>query len=847
MLLITIEEEPMAEKEIEINGLIENWNMDSTMRDKAKELVSKMTLEEKAGLCSGRDYWRLKPVERLGLSSIMMADGPHGLRKQIGESDNLGVGESVPAVCFPTASALACSFDRELAFEVGSAIGEECLQEEVSVVLGPGVNQKRSPLCGRNFEYFSEDPVLSGEMAASMIRGVQSRGIGTSLKHYAVNNQEKRRMTVSAVIDERALRETYLKAFEIAVKKGSPRTVMCAYNRVNGDYCSENEYLLTKILRQEWGFDGLVVSDWGAVNDRVSGIKAGMDLEMPGNEGINDRKIVDAVKNQILSEQELDRSACRVTELMLEGEARKKKNYCYDKEVHHALAVRAAEQSVVLLKNQDNILPGNQRQKAAVIGAFAKEPRYQGAGSSKINPIKIDNAWEELTGSGLEFTYAPGYGLKKGNNKNRQKGMKGALDVLNVGSLISQACEAAKGKEIVYLFAGLPEGYESEGFDREDLQLPDDQNCLIEAVASCNPNVVVVLIGGAPMELPWADKVKGILLAYLGGEGSGKAVANLLLGKSVPCGKLAETWPYRLPDAPSYHYFPGGRSTVEYRESIYVGYRYYETAGKAVRFPFGYGLSYTSFSYFDLETDRDTCNYGEQINLNFCIKNTGQKAAKETALIFVSHKNDEVFLPQKELRDFIKISLEPGETKKVSVTLDTGSFGYYNTLIHDWYAETGDYMILVGTSSDACSLKAVIRLNSQQKPQPDLKEKVSSYYHLTDKEFVVSNKEFSTLYGKELPPQDELAQRPYDTSNTLEDVRHKLVGKLILSIAQRMAKKVTKSSKEEEGMVAASIRELPLRNMVTSSEGMITEGMLEGILDLLNGHYFRGIIKLIRR
>lgn len=814
----------------------------ASIREKAKELVAQMTLEEKAGLCSGRDCWTTKPVDRLGLEAIMVSDGPHGLRKQVGETDNLGIGDSLPAVCFPTASALACSFDRELAYKVGRAIGEECLKESVSVILGPGVNQKRSPLCGRNFEYYSEDPVVSGELAASMIQGVQSTGIGTSLKHFAVNNQEKRRMTVSATIDERTLRETYLKAFEIAVKKGRPDTVMCAYNRLNGVYCSENPYLLIDILRKEWGFDGAVVSDWGAVNDRALGVMAGLDLEMPGNDGYHDAKVLAAVKNKTLPMEALDQTACRVTELILKGLTNRKEDYRYDVIAHHNLAVRAAEESAVLLKNEGSILPGNIRQKAAVIGTFAKIPRYQGAGSSKLHPVKIENALDSFIALGLEFTYAKGYSenIKARNLKTDRK------ESLQQEKLIGEACEAAKDKDIVYLFAGLPEGYESEGFDRSDLSMPDSHNRLIEAVAACNPNVVVILCGGAPMELPWINRVKGVLLAYLGGEGTGKAVVNLLLGKTVPSGKLAETWPLKLEDVPSYHYFPGGRLTVEHRESIYVGYRYYEKAGKQVQFPFGHGLSYSRFTYSDLKLEQSSCKYGDKIGLSFCITNNGSYAAKETALIFVAHDNTEVFLPKKELRDFVKVDLQPGEAKLINLTLDTASFGYYNTLIKDWYAESGIYQIEVGPSSAAGVLKADLRMDSPAKPQPDYRSIAPSYYHLPEGGFMIADTEFEALYARKLPIGDSKPVRPFRPDNTLEDVKHTLVGRLINLYADSLASKVTQSEDEQEGMMAAMMKEMPFHSMVASGDGMISESMMEGILELLNHHYIRGIRKLIK-
>ncbi|MGB4659991.1 MAG: glycoside hydrolase family 3 C-terminal domain-containing protein [Mobilitalea sp.] len=808
--------------------------MDKLIQEKAKELVAQMTLEEKAGLCSGKDSWWLKSIARLGLEPIMVADGPHGLRKQIGGDDILGIGESVPAVCFPTASALACSFDRDLVYQVGKALGEECLQEQVSVILGPGVNMKRSPLCGRNFEYFSEDPVLSGELAVGMINGVQSKGIGTSLKHFAVNNQERLRMTVSAVIDERTLRETYLKAFEIAVKKAKPWTIMCAYNRINGEYCSENSYLLSEILRAEWGFEGLVVSDWGAVSDRALGVKAGLDLEMPGCQGINDKKIVAAVTNKMLTEQELDLSACHVTELILQGMKNKQNNFNYDLEVHHDLAVKAAEESAVLLKNEEKILPGNLGQRAAVIGTFAKTPRYQGAGSSKIHPTKVDNAWEALTSCGLDAEYSQGYLIKPDQAIDEEK-------------LISDACKVAKGKDIVYLFAGLPEGYESEGFDRTDITMPEYQNRLIEEVVKVNSNVVVILIGGAPIQLPWVDMVKGILLCYLAGEGGGRAVANLLLGNAVPCGKLAETWPLNLSDVPSVKYFPGGRNTVEYRESIFTGYRYYDTADKPVQFPFGHGLSYTNFIYSDLRVDRAECNYGDKITIHFSITNNGEVAAKETALIFVSHRNEKVFLPKKELKEFTKILLQPGETKQIARELDTKDFGYYNTIISDWYAESGEYTIIVAASCSNCRLEKTVEIHSKDQPQPDLRSTAPTYYHLSNQKFEINDKEFCALYGKPLPISDSIACRPFDAGNNLLDVQSTVTGKLFKKIAGNMTKKVTQSSEEEEGMMINMMQEMPFHSLVTTGEGMISEKMMDGLLDLMNGHYGKGIVKIIKK
>ena len=610
---------------------------------------------------------------------------------------------------------------------------------------------------------------------------------------------------------------------------------MCAYNRLNGEYCSENQELLTDILRGEWGYEGLVMSDWGAVNNRPQGVIAGMDLEMPGSMGMNDAKVVVSVKNGELSEEKLNQTAVRITELIL-TQMEVKKNYRYDVAKHHDLAVKAAEQSIVLLKNEDNVLPGKVDQKVAVIGAFAKTPRYQGAGSSKLHPIKVENAYDALEEMGLSITYAKGYPLSSDRRTSQTK----------EAELLAEACEAAKGKDIVYLFAGLPEGYESEGFDRNTMAMPEQQNRLISAVAKCNPNVVVILHGGAAMELPWYNQVKGIVLAYLAGEGGGKAVANVLLGKAVPSGKLAETWPMKLSDNPSYHYFPGGRDTVEYRESIYVGYRYYEKAGKQVRFPFGYGLTYASFQYTDLEVSKDSCNYGEKLDITFTLSNVGNYKAKETAFIFVGHDNETVFLPKKELRAFTKLELAPGESKRVSITIDTKEFGYYNTLIRDWYAESGPYEIFVGASSSEIKLQQTVLVKSASKPQPDLREKAPSYYKLTDGEFRISDREFEAIYNKPLPIHDSKPVKPYNHNNTLEDIGHTLTGKLILKIADRMTKKVTKTSEEEEAMMSSMVKEMPFHSLVATGEGIISEAMMEGILHIVNGHFLKGIIKLLK-
>lgn len=665
-----------------------------------KEIISQMTLEEKAGLCSGLDFWRTKSVERLGIPSIMVTDGPHGLRKQGGNTDHLGLNKSVPATCFPSGSALASSWDRSLIEKVGIALGEECQAENVSVILGPSANIKRSPLCGRNFEYFSEDPYLSSEIAASHIKGVQSQGVGTSLKHFAVNNQEHRRQSVNAIVDERTLREIYLASFEGAVKKSQPWTVMCAYNKVNGEYCSENEYLLTDILKKEWGHEGFVVSDWGAVNERTSGIAAGLELEMPSSNGTGDRKIVEAVKNGTLSMEILDKAVERLLNIIFKAVDNKKENATFDKEEHHKLARKVARECMVLLKNEENILPLRKNGNISVIGAFAKTPRYQGGGSSHINPTKLDNVVDEMkkaAGKDANIIFAEGF-LVDSDDDNQK--------------LIEQAVAIAKDSDVSVIFAGLPDRYESEGYDRKHMKMPENQVRLIEAVAKVQSNIVVVLSNGSPIEMPWAHKAKGILEAYLGGQASGGAISDILFGEVSPSGKLAETFPVKLSHNPSFVNFPGEGDRVEYREGLFVGYRYYDKTAIEPLFPFGHGLSYTTFKYTGISVDKKVLNDNELLEVKVNVKNIGNMTGKEIIQLYVRDVESTVIRPEKELKAFEKVELQPGEEKSISFKLDKRAFAYYNVEIKDWHVETGDFEILVGSSSKNILLKEVVRVNS---------------------------------------------------------------------------------------------------------------------------------------
>ena len=660
-----------------------------------KALISQMTLEEKAGLCSGLDFWHTKPVERLGVPPVMVSDGPHGLRKQDQQADHLGMNESIQAVCMPAACATAASFDRELIGEMGRAIGRSCQHEQLSVVLGPAVNIKRSPLCGRNFEYFSEDPYLAGEMSASFIAGVQSQNVGTSIKHFAANSQEHRRMSSSSNIDERTLREIYLPAFETSVKEAQPWTVMCSYNRLNGTYASENSWLLTQVLRDEWGFEGYVMSDWGAVSNRVTGLAAGLDLEMPASGGINDAKIVEAVRSGELDEAILDRAVERILTVNYRYLENAKPETPWDKEADHLLSARIAGECMVLLKNEDGILPLSREDEVAFLGEFAEKPRFQGGGSSHINCFKKTSALEAA--QGLKVTYARGYDAAADETTD---------------ALIAQAVEAARKAKVAVVFAGLPDSYESEGYDRPHMRLPECQNRLIEAVAQANANTVVVLHNGSPVEMPWLPKVKAVLEAYLGGQAVGIATVRVLYGDVNPSGHLAETFPVKLSDNPSYLFYGGEGDEADYREGVFVGYRYYDRKEQDVLFPFGHGLSYTTFAYSSLRLSAQRITDQETLTATVTVTNTGSRAGKTVVQLYVGDPVSSVFRPVRELKGFEKVELQPGESKEVTFTLGKRAFAYWNTQLHDWYVESGDFTIEIGQSSRRIEVSAVVQVET---------------------------------------------------------------------------------------------------------------------------------------
>lgn len=743
-----------------------------------------MSLEEKASLCSGRDFWYTKAVERLGVPSILMTDGPHGLRKQAGDPDGLGL-TGVPATCFPSGVGLAASWNRDLMERVGSAIAAEARAEHVSIVLGPAVNIKRSPLCGRNFEYLSEDPFLAGELAARHISGLQSHGVGASVKHFAANNQERLRMTIDAVVYERTLREIYLPAFEIAVKQSQPWTVMCAYNRLNGEYCAENGWLLTRVLKEEWGHTGIVVTDWGACNDRVDGLRAGQELEMPGNGGMNDAEIVSAVRDGRLEESVLDRSLERLLEVIFRGVDGQTAAYpATELSGNHRTAREVAGECMVLLKNERATLPLERRGTVAFIGEFARTPRYQGGGSSHITPTQIDNALAEATAvmaSDAKIIFAAGYDVKSAAPN---------------ASLISEAERVAAEADVAVVFIGLTDDFESEGFDREHMRLPESHTALLDAVLSVQKKVVVVLSNGAPVEMPWAHRVPAILESYLGGQAWGGAVADILFGAVNPSGKLAETFPVRLEDTPAFLSFPGDGRKVEYREGVFVGYRYYDRKAIEPLFPFGHGLSYTQFAYDNLRLDAASIRDTDPLSVTVRITNTGEVAGKEVVQLYVEDVESSVARPRLELKGFSKVALAPGEAKEVTFTLDARSFAFWDEWSGAWRVESGEFVIHVGASSRDLRVRARVSVESTTPVRPnfDLNSTVGQV--------------MATPYGKQIAEK----------------------------MVESFLSKLGASDADPGGslMFRAMLKEMPLRNIVRMWGGEYSADAMAKLIDGLN-------------
>ena len=807
------------------------------MREEAKNLAGRLTLDEKLCLIKGVGAWHTFPIDRLDLPDIMVADGPHGLRKQAQGGAAQGLGESEQTVCFPTASGTAASFSRALLRALGETLGGECRAAQLSVLLGPAVNIKRSPLCGRNFEYFSEDPCLAAEMAVSYTQGLQSKGVGVSIKHFAANNQEKRRMTVQSVVDERALREIYFPAFEQTVKRADPWTVMAAYNRLfEGIYCCENKRLLTDILREEWGFEGLVVSDWGAVSDRAKGVAAGLDLEMPDSQEFHAGVLLEALRGGQLEEAALDEACARVIDLVLralEGADGDAPPPPADNELDHILARQYARETMVLLKN-DGALPLKKDAKAAFIGGFAKQPRFQGGGSSHVNAFKVTSAYETAMDAGLPVEYAEGFGVR---------------DYEYDPVKTKQAVALAAHCDVAVIFAGLPESMDSEGADRKHLDLPPCQNTVIQAVVQAQPNTVVVLCNGAPVRMPWVSDVAAILESYLAGEAVGEAQIDLLYGDYSPSAKLAETFPLRLQDTPCYGNFPGGTATVEYRESIYVGYRYYDKTEKDVLFPFGHGLSYTQFEYSNLRLARKNFAPGDSLEVVVTVRNTGDADAAEIVQFYVEPLDGPGFRPKMELKGFDKVFLKAGEKRRVSCTLDARAFSYWHTGLHDWYCAPGAYDVLAAASSRDVRLRASIYVHND-KPADSPYAGLALPAYENGLVHGAGDAEFEALLGHPLPPADYAAPRRLDLNANLEDAQQSKFGRVftkIVRLAIPVAEKFLGETLGDAETMLESVFDMPIRTIAQWSGGFLDRRMAEALVSIFNEeNYCRAICELVK-
>ena len=796
---------------------------------KNQAIIQKMTLSEKASFMSGKDFWTTMNLDRLQIPSIFLSDGPHGLRKQAAAADQLGLNASIPATCFPTSATVANSWDETLGQELGTCLGKEALSQKVNVLLGPGINIKRNPLCGRNFEYFSEDPLLAGKMAASYVKGIQATGVSACLKHFSANNQEYRRMTIDSIIDERTLREIYLKPFEIGIKEGKPKVIMSSYNKVNGDYTNENMHLQRDILRNEWKYQNVVVTDWGGSNDRIKGLIAGNELEMPTNGGDTNDEIVEAVKKGVIPESLLDENLDRLLTLIFETSKEiSDKTLLIDKDAHHQVAQKIAEESLILLKNENNTLPLNAQEKIAVIGDFAKNPRYQGAGSSIVNPTKLDNTVDAIGDFDLNIVgYEQGY-IRYGKKSRR---------------LLKRAMKLAEKADTILLYLGLDEFSEVEGIDRPNLKMPDNQLLLFDQLATLGKKIVVVLACGSAVEMDFADKSQAILHTYLSGQAGARAALNILVGKVNPSGKLSETIPFKYEDTPTATNYPGLYVTAEYREGLYVGYRYFDTQAIKPRYPFGYGLSYTTFAYANLEKSKD--------EVSFQLTNTGKIAGKEVAQVYVRALNSKVYRPQKELKGFVKVLLNPGETKTVTVKLGKSAFEFYNPTTQKWEVETLDYEIMVGSSSQDIHLTQTLKVQGATiKPLIALKD-IPAYAKGQIQN--VTRTEFEKILGYAVP------KATYDFykknrlvvgyNTTVEQLRYakRWVGR-VFSGGIRFVIKLLKflGMRAAANMLTMGILHLPMRGLAHMSGGMICWGQLDGLIMMFNGHFFKGLNKFFK-
>jgi beta-glucosidase len=779
---------------------------------KFKKLINKMTKEEKASLLSGRDIWNTRDVSRLGVPSIAMADGPTGLRKQAKSSDHLGLHPSIPATCYPVAATIANSWDVDLCKELGEHLGIEAASLDVDVVLGPGLNIKRSPLCGRNFEYFSEDPYLSGKLAAAYCQGLNKAGVTGCVKHFVANEQELRRMANDSVVDPRALREIYLTAFEIAVKEGKPLSLMTAYNKVNGTYANENNFLLQEILRDEWGFKGFVVSDWGGGNNHLQGVKAGSHLEMPGTNYNSPREIIKGLENGSIDEATLNRRVDEYLSAVLDIHKRKrarKNSHKFNLKKHHHFAIKAARESIVMLKNEDNILPISPKSKVAIIGDFAQNPRIQGSGSSQVNPLRVDDTLEHIVDYDMSFV-----GFAKGFDSIELK----------------KAVALAEKADVILLYLGLEEVKETEGLDREDMNLSKNQVVLLESLHQLNPNIVVILSCGAPIQMPWLNQCKGLLHGYLAGQGGARAILDIITGKTSPSGKLAETYPIVLSDTPCYNYYPGQERTSEYRESIYIGYRYYDKTNIPVLFPFGYGLSYTEFAYSNIKVDSD--------KVQFTVKNTGDFPAAETSQLYVGKGESKVYRAAKELKGFRKVFLQPDEEQEVTIPFDEYTFRYFSVVDNEFKVEDGTYQINIGTSSVDIRLTAWLDVEGENISGELTKELIPSYYTGNVKN--VSTKEFELVLGRPVPNSrwDKTALLGINDTISQGFYCKGFIGKFIYK--KVLTKRQQALTSEKADINILFIYDMPFRAIAKVTSGMIDMNMVRGIVALFNGHTYAG-------
>ena len=802
--------------------------------ERIDQTIESLTLEEKAWLISGGgDMWHTRAIPKLNIPALVLSDGPHGLRQLAEAAGQAGLQHSLPATSYPSLSTVACSFNPKLVFELGEAVGAEAKAAGVDVLLAPGVNIKRHPLCGRNFEYFSEDPLVAGELASAYINGVQSQGTAASLKHFAANNQEYARMINNSVVDERALREIYLKPFEIAIRKAQPWTVMSSYNKLNGTYTSEHTTLLTKIAREEWGFDGLFMTDWGGMNDRASAIPAGTDLEMPpvGQFGVD--RILEGVKSGRIAESDLDRAVRKLLELTDKVRKDRLPEKTWQAADFEAVAKKVALESAVLLKNEQSLLPLREGLRVAVIGAMAETPHYQGAGSSRVNPKRLVSFVDALREENPGWAFARGY----------------TLGAEQSARLEQDALELCRGKDAVLIFVGLRDFEEAESYDRLHLDLPAAQNALIERIASENPNVVVVLHAGSPVRMPWLGKVKAVLLMGLAGQMTGAAALDLLLGRANPCGKLAETWPLALEDTPAYAQF-GKRFNTQYRESVFVGYRFYQSFNKPVCFPFGFGLSYTSFKLDSFELSQNSLAPGETLEATIRLTNTGSRAGKEVLQLYVSPPESAIFRPQKELKAFQKVELAPGECQTIHFRLNQADFAVWNALVHTWHCEAGEYRLLLGTSAADTPLQAGVALVSDQPgvSVPDYTQSAPGYYAFGTGTLNVSDEAFEAVYGSRLPLDLQGELKEYDLNSTLWDARKSLRGKLLALIVGKISRRMASGGGEfqeaNDRIVQASIMDAPLRSFIL---GGIPMRIPESIALMLNGKVFQAVRKLLER